>query len=105
MLVQPMRSGSAELLAGLVQDELFGPLIALGPGGVLAELIGDAGVRIAPLTDVDAQELVLEGKTGALVAATGVSPRPTPTPSSTCSTGSPRSVRTCRRSRSSISIR
>ena len=67
VLVQPMRSGSAELLAGLVQDELFGPLIALGPGGVLAELIGDAGVRIAPLTDVDAQELVLEGKTGALV--------------------------------------
>jgi acetate---CoA ligase (ADP-forming) len=67
LIVQPMRSGSAELLAGLVQDELFGPLVALGPGGVLAELIGDAGVRIAPLTDVDAQELVLEGKTGALV--------------------------------------
>ena len=67
VLVQPMRSGSAELLAGLVQDELFGPLVALGPGGVLAELIGDAGIRIAPLTDVDARELVLEGKTGALV--------------------------------------
>jgi len=67
VLVQPMRSGSAELLAGLVQDELFGPLVALGPGGVFAELIGDAGLRIAPLTDVDARELVLEGKTGALV--------------------------------------
>jgi acyl-CoA synthetase (NDP forming) len=67
VLVQPMRTGSAELLAGLVQDELFGPLVALGPGGVFAELIGNAGVRIAPLTDVDARELVLEGKTGALV--------------------------------------
>jgi acetate---CoA ligase (ADP-forming) len=67
VIVQPMRSGSAELLAGLVQDALFGPLVALGPGGVLAELIGDAGIRIAPLTDVDAQELVLGGKTGALV--------------------------------------
>jgi acetate---CoA ligase (ADP-forming) len=67
VLVQPMRTGSAELLAGLVQDELFGPLVALGPGGVFAELIGDAGLRIAPLTDVDARELVLEGKTGALV--------------------------------------
>jgi acyl-CoA synthetase (NDP forming) len=67
VLVQPMRSGSAELLAGLVQDALFGPLVALGPGGVMAELIGDAGIRIAPLTDVDAQELVLGGKTGALV--------------------------------------
>ncbi len=67
VLVQPMRAGSAELLAGVVQDPLFGPLVALGPGGVFAELIGDAGVAIAPLTDVDAQELVLGGKTGTLV--------------------------------------
>ncbi len=67
ILVQPMLGGRAELLAGLVQDELFGPLVALGPGGVFAELIGQAGLRIAPLTDVDARELVLEGKTGALV--------------------------------------
>jgi acyl-CoA synthetase (NDP forming) len=67
VLVQPMRRGSAELLAGVVQDALFGPLVALGPGGVFAELIGDAGIGIAPLTDVDAQELVLGGKTGTLV--------------------------------------
>lgn len=67
LLVQPMRSGSAELLAGVVQDPLFGPLVALGPGGVFAELIGDAGIRIAPLTDADALELVTEGKTGTLV--------------------------------------
>jgi acyl-CoA synthetase (NDP forming) len=67
VLVQPMATGSAELLAGVVQDEVFGPLVALGPGGVLAELIGDAGVCIAPLTDVDARRLATEGKTGALV--------------------------------------
>ena len=56
-----------ELLAGVVQDPVFGPLVAFGPGGVLAELIGDAGFRIAPLTDVDAEELVLGGKAGRLV--------------------------------------
>jgi acyl-CoA synthetase (NDP forming) len=67
VLVQPMRRGSAELLAGVVQDQLFGPLVALGPGGVFAELIGDAGLGIAPLTDVDARELVHGGKTGTLV--------------------------------------
>ena len=67
VLVQPMRGGSAELLAGVVQDPLFGPLVALGPGGVFAELIGAAGIRLAPLTDADARELVLEGKTGTLV--------------------------------------
>jgi acyl-CoA synthetase (NDP forming) len=68
VLVQPMVSGGAELLAGIVQDPVFGPLVAFGPGGVLAELIGDAAFRIAPLTDIDATELVHEGKAGRLVA-------------------------------------
>jgi acyl-CoA synthetase (NDP forming) len=68
VIVQPMISGGAELLAGLVQDPVFGPLVAFGPGGVLAELIGEAAFRIAPLTDVDAHELVTEGKAGRLVA-------------------------------------
>ena len=34
---------------------------------MLAELIGEASFRIAPLTDVDAEELVSEGKAGILV--------------------------------------
>ncbi len=67
VVVQPMITGGTELLAGLVQDPVFGPLVAFGPGGVLAELIGQASFRIAPLTDVDAEELVLEGKAGRLV--------------------------------------
>ena len=68
VVVQPMRKGSAELLAGVVQDPLFGALVAFGPGGTFAELIGQAQFRIAPLTDVDAEELVRTGKTGKLVA-------------------------------------
>ncbi|HEX6699772.1 MAG TPA: acetate--CoA ligase family protein [Gaiellaceae bacterium] len=67
VLVQPFVRGGAELLAGVVQDPVFGPLVAFGPGGVMAELIGDAGFRIAPLTDVDAEELVLGGKAGRIV--------------------------------------
>jgi acetyl coenzyme A synthetase (ADP forming)-like protein len=66
-LVQPMIGGGTELLAGIVQDPLFGPLVAFGPGGVLAELIGGAEFRIAPLTDRDASELVEGGKAGQLV--------------------------------------
>ena len=68
VLVQPMVKGGAELLAGVVQDPVFGPLVAFGPGGVLAELIGEASFRIAPLTDADAEELVTGGKAGRLVA-------------------------------------
>ena len=68
VLVQPHVQGGAELLAGVVQDPVFGPLVAFGPGGVFAELIGEAQFRIAPLTRADAEELVLSGKTGKLVA-------------------------------------
>ena len=68
VVIQAYVSGGAELLAGAVQDPVFGPLVAFGPGGVLAELIGDAAFRIAPLDDVDAQELVQEGKAGRLVS-------------------------------------
>ncbi|MGH3126539.1 MAG: acetate--CoA ligase family protein, partial [Gaiellaceae bacterium] len=67
VIVQSMVTGGTELLAGLVQDPVFGPLVAFGPGGVLAELIGQASFRIAPLTDVDAEELVSDGKAGILV--------------------------------------
>jgi len=41
--------------------------VAFGPGGVFAELIGEASFRIAPLTDHDAEELVTGGKAGRLV--------------------------------------
>lgn len=68
VVVQPMIPGGAELLAGVVQDRVFGPLVAFGAGGVFAELIGEAAFRIAPLTDIDAKELVVEGKAGRLVA-------------------------------------
>ena len=66
-IVQRYVTGGTELLAGIVQDPVFGPLVAFGPGGVMSELIGDAGFRLAPLSDVDAEELVLEGKAGRLV--------------------------------------
>ena len=66
-IVQPMLRGGTELLAGLLQDPVFGPLVAFGPGGVFAELIGEASLRIAPLTDIDAEELVTSGKAGRLV--------------------------------------
>ena len=71
VIVQPMVRGGVELLAGVVQDPVFGPLVAFGPGGVMAELIGDADFRLAPLTDVDADELVhdRQGRAGSSPAS------------------------------------
>jgi len=65
--VQPYLRGGVELLVGGVQDPLFGPLVALAPGGTLAELIGAAAFRLAPLTDADADELVQGEKVSKLL--------------------------------------
>jgi acetyl coenzyme A synthetase (ADP forming)-like protein len=58
LLVQPMLAGGVELLMGVVHDASFGPVIACGAGGTSVELLGDAAVRITPLTDLDAREML-----------------------------------------------
>jgi acyl-CoA synthetase (NDP forming) len=60
--VQPMVSDGVELLVGVVHDPSFGPILACGAGGTNAELIRDAAVRITPVTDMDAEEMLSELK-------------------------------------------
>jgi acetyl coenzyme A synthetase (ADP forming)-like protein len=58
-LVQEMvASEGAEMFVGMTLDPLFGPLLACGAGGTMVELIRDVSVRITPLTDLDASEMV-----------------------------------------------
>jgi acetyl coenzyme A synthetase (ADP forming)-like protein len=57
-LVQRMASPGVELLVGVVQDPSFGPVVACGAGGTVVELLGDAAVRLTPLTGADAAEMV-----------------------------------------------
>jgi acyl-CoA synthetase (NDP forming) len=58
VLVQPMLSGGVEVMIGVTQDLLFGPLIAFGLGGIHVEILGDVQFRITPLTDREASEMV-----------------------------------------------
>jgi acetyl coenzyme A synthetase (ADP forming)-like protein len=58
VLVQPMVSGGTEVMVGMTQDPLFGPLVAFGLGGINVEILGDVCFRITPLTDRDAFEMV-----------------------------------------------
>jgi acetyl coenzyme A synthetase (ADP forming)-like protein len=58
VLVQPMMRGGVEVMAGVTQDPLFGPLVAFGLGGIHVEVLADVGFRVAPLTDRDAAEMV-----------------------------------------------
>jgi acetate---CoA ligase (ADP-forming) len=54
VLVTPMRSGGAELLAGVTLDPTFGPVLAVGLGGIWVEILGDTSLRVLP---VDAAEV------------------------------------------------
>jgi len=63
-LVQEMvTSGGAEMFVGMTLDPLFGPLVACGFGGTMVELLRDVAVRITPLTDLDAGEMLRSLKT------------------------------------------
>lgn len=62
-LVQEMVPAGAEMLVGVTGDPVFGPLVACGAGGTMVELLKDAAVRLAPLTEADADEMVHSLKT------------------------------------------
>ncbi len=56
-----------EALVGVTRDPQFGPLIAFGLGGVQAELIGDVTLRMHPLTERDATEMIGEIRSAKLL--------------------------------------
>jgi acetyl coenzyme A synthetase (ADP forming)-like protein len=58
VVVQPMVEHGIETIVGVTEDPSFGPLVLFGMGGVAAELVRDTALRLVPLTDVDAAELV-----------------------------------------------
>ena len=57
-IAQPMVAGVAEAILGYRRDPLVGPVIALGAGGVLAELLRDMVLQIAPVTEAEAFEMI-----------------------------------------------
>ena len=57
-LVQPMIEGGVELVVGMTDDPLFGPLMVFGLGGIYVEVLRDVVFRITPLTDKDVEEMV-----------------------------------------------
>lgn len=67
VLVAPMLSGSRELIAGVATDEQFGHTVLLGLGGVLAEAIADVTVRLVPITRIDAEEMIEDLRSQALL--------------------------------------
>jgi acyl-CoA synthetase (NDP forming) len=67
LLVQPMVHPVAELLVGGRVDPQFGPVVVVGGGGVLVELYRDVAVRLAPVTQAIALEMIGETRASALL--------------------------------------
>jgi len=66
-LIQPQLKGKREFVAGLFQDDQFGPVVMFGTGGVFAEALSDVTFRIAPLTESDAKQMLDEIKAHSLL--------------------------------------
>ncbi|MEV0189606.1 GNAT family N-acetyltransferase [Kitasatospora purpeofusca] len=73
-VVQPMAAPGVELLAGVAQDRVFGPLVLLGAGGTAAEVLADRTVRLAPLTERDLSRMVTELRSAPLLTGRGAAP-------------------------------
>ncbi|MHA6642750.1 acetate--CoA ligase family protein [Mesorhizobium sp. A623] len=61
ILVTPMLKGEAECFVGAFVDPHFGPVVALGMGGTLVELLDDVAFKAAPVSRAEAWEMI--GKT------------------------------------------
>jgi acetate---CoA ligase (ADP-forming) len=66
-IVQPMVGAGVETIVGVTRDPLFGSLVVFGMGGTAAELVRDTALRILPITDLDAREMVRSLRTSPLL--------------------------------------
>lgn len=59
-LVEETAPRGVEVIAGVVRDGQFGPLVMFGTGGVAVELMRDVSFRLAPLTKDEALGMIGE---------------------------------------------
>jgi acyl-CoA synthetase (NDP forming) len=57
-VIQPMITGGTEVIIGVVQEPVFGPLVVFGLGGVATDVLSDRSARLTPLTDTGAAALI-----------------------------------------------
>ena len=75
VIIQEMVKGNREMVCGIATDPQYGPMMMFGLGGVFIETMKDVTFRIAPLTDIDAEEMIKSVKAyGLLKGARGTTP-------------------------------
>ena len=75
VIIQEMVKGSREMVCGIATDPQYGPMMMFGLGGVFIEVMKDVTFRIAPLTDMDAKDMIKSVKAYKLLqGARGTTP-------------------------------
>jgi acyl-CoA synthetase (NDP forming) len=60
--VQEMAPASTEVIVGAIKDPQFGQTLMFGLGGIFVEILKDVTFRIAPITEQEAKEMIIEVK-------------------------------------------
>lgn len=68
ILLEEMVPQGIELIVGLQNDPQFGPVIMVGLGGVLTEILKDVAFRMLPITADDAKSMLMELKGAKILA-------------------------------------
>ena len=58
VVIQEMVEDGIETIIGMNQDPTFGPVMMFGLGGVYVEILKDVSLKLNPLTDIDAEEMI-----------------------------------------------
>ncbi|MFT3754473.1 MAG: acetate--CoA ligase family protein [Pseudoxanthomonas sp.] len=58
ILVSPMRGGGLEFLVGTVRDPQWGPVLAVGLGGIWVEVLADTQLRLLPVSTAEAKGML-----------------------------------------------
>ncbi|MDX6427810.1 MAG: hypothetical protein QOE54_176, partial [Streptosporangiaceae bacterium] len=67
-LLQLMQPGGIEVLCGVVQEPVFGPLVVVGLGGTAADALADRNARLTPLTSTDAADMLASLRAASLLS-------------------------------------
>ena len=67
VMIEQMAGRGHEVIVGMRRDPGFGPVLMFGLGGVSVELFKDVSFRVAPISDEEAREMILETRAGRLL--------------------------------------
>jgi len=67
VLVQKMVPDGKEVILGAKRDPSFGPVVLFGLGGIYVEVLQETSLRIAPINRFEAEEMISELKSAAIL--------------------------------------